>query len=311
MNWEALASALKRELRGRVELAVSLARLTTYRLGGPAALLVEPAGEEDVAALGRVLQDKRVSVLALGRGSNVVVSDEGFDGVVVRMGPAFSWIAPAQDTVGLVAGAGTPLPLLANWTGRRGLTGVEFAVAIPGSLGGAVRMNAGAHDGDVASSLRWVRVFDLRSCTIDERAFGALGLFYRRSSLADHEVVLAASLDLAALDPQVVATRMETYRKHRGRTQPGVAHNAGSTFKNPPGDFAGRLVEAAGLKGFRVGGARVSEQHANFFMAAEGATSQDVHDLVFEVRARVRDEFGIELEPEIRFVGRFKERART
>jgi UDP-N-acetylmuramate dehydrogenase len=302
-----LAPALSARLTGEVAAGRPLAPLTTYRLGGPAALYVEPHSDQDLLALAEELRSRcpeGVPVLALGRGSNLVISDEGFEGVVIRMGQAFAWIEPHGET-GLEAGASTSLPLLANWAARRGLAGLEFAVAIPGSVGGAVRMNAGAHGASVADTLTTTRVFTLDGLELVRRDAPDLGLSYRRSALTESDVVVDARFDLRPDDPGQVRSRMESFRRHRAETQPGAVQNAGSVFKNPDGDSAGRLVEAAGLKGFRVGGAMVSELHANFFVAGPGAKAQDVFDLVKAVKAKVLAASGVELEEEIRFVGAF------
>jgi UDP-N-acetylmuramate dehydrogenase len=310
VNLPALALDLRAALRGRVDTERALAPLTTYRVGGPARILVEPAGAGDMEALGRALRRAEdVPILALGRGSNVVVSDRGWPGVVVRLTAPFAGIGPAPS--GLRAGAATPLPALANWTARRGLAGLEFAVAVPGSVGGAVRMNAGAHGTDVARRLGAARVFDLASGALEERGVTDLGLGYRRSRLGDGEIVLDATFVLEEAAVLEVRARMDGYRAHRARTQPGALQNAGSVFKNPPGDHAGRLVEAAGLKGMRVGGAVVAPLHANFFLAGDGARAQDVYDLVHAVQQRVRDALGVELEPEIRFAGAFEPTGRA
>jgi UDP-N-acetylmuramate dehydrogenase len=295
-----------KSLKGRLERNWPLARSTTYRLGGPADLYVELADEDDVITLAGAL-DEDVPVLAVGRGSNLVVSDRGFPGVAVRLGSGFSWTRPRGES-GLEAGGATPLPTVANWAARRGLAGMEFTVAIPGSVGGAVRMNAGAHAGEMSDRLEGVTVFDLRLGLVTHRAAAELDLAYRHSNLTDTDLVLAAGLTLVPDESAAIRSRMEAYRRHRAETQPGALQNAGSVFKNPPGDHAGRLVEAAGLKGFRVGGARVSELHANFFMADGGCTSQDVYDLVHAVRGRVEATFGVVLEPEIRFIGVFEDR---
>jgi UDP-N-acetylmuramate dehydrogenase len=171
-------------------------------------------------------------------------------------------------------------------------------------------MNAGAHGREIKDALATVRLFDVDRMAIETRDGTTLGFRYRGSDLTDRHIVLDARFSLETASPTEVRTKMESYRRHRAETQPGALQNAGSTFKNPPGDHAGRLVEAAGLKGFSVGGASVSTLHANFFMASEGATSQDVYDLIHEVRARVRDRSGVELQPEVRFVGNFKSRSR-
>jgi UDP-N-acetylmuramate dehydrogenase len=204
-----------------------------------------------------------------------------------------------------------PAGLLANWAARRGLKGMEFCVAIPGSVGGAVRMNAGAHGSDVSQRLVCARVFDVENATAQDRSASALELSYRKSNLTDGLVVLDALFELAPGERGEIRERMEAYRRHRAETQPGAAQNAGSVFKNPPGDSAGRLVDAAGLKGFGVGGVSVSTLHANFFVASPGARAQDVFDLVCAVRLRVADRFGVALEPEIRFAGAFRAGAVT
>lgn len=297
---------------GTVALDRPLAPLTTYRLGGPAAVLFEPASAGDLltitqAALEAGVSTDEVGLLVIGRGSNIVISDRGFDGLVIKMGSSMSWITGADEVASgrVNAGAATSLPLLANWAARRSLAGLEFTVGIPGSVGGGVRMNAGAHDGSIADTLAAAEVYTLGAGRLEERGANDLGLGYRHSALAQRDVVVSASFDLVADDEIAIRDRMERYRKHRADTQPGALQNAGSTFKNPPGDSAGRLVEAAGLKGHSVGGAQVSELHANFFLAGEGATAQDVFDLVHVVRRRVLDTFGVELEPEVKFVGPF------
>ena len=302
---ERLVASLRRELGGRVRTDASLREHTTYRVGGPASVLVEIETPADLEAFGRVLKGTagEVDVLPLGRGSNLVVSDHGFRGVVVRLGPRFSSLSGEGSE--LIAGGAAPLPQVANRAARRGLAGMEFAIAIPGSVGGGVRMNAGAHGGQVGDRLTQVTVFELATGSTGERPARDLDMSYRRSNLTDHDLVLEARWELIPGDPEEIKRRTEANRRHRADTQPAAVQNAGSVFKNPPGDHAGRLVEAAGLKGFSVGGARVSELHANFFIAGDGATAQDVYDLVNEVRRRVRDEQGVRLDTEIRFVGRF------
>lgn len=310
MNVTTLARLLDERAHGSVQTNYPLSGLTTYRIGGPARVYFEPAHQDDLAPLADLLRDAPdIPVLVLGRGSNLVVSDHGFPGIVVRLGMTFSWVRPDERSAhkGLVAGSSTPLPLLANWAARRGLAGLEFTVAIPGSVGGGVRMNAGAHGGEIVDTLRAATIYDLRMGSITQIPASDLGLAYRHSAVLDHHVVVDASFVLVPDSEESVRARMEAYRKHRAETQPGALQNAGSTFKNPPGDSAGRLVEAAGLKGFRVGGAAVSDLHANFFVAGDDARAQDVYDLVHQVRALVQERMGVELDPEVRFVGRFDE----
>ena len=306
MNHRSLASQLSDRARGPVHTDYPLSGLTTYRVGGPTLVYFEPADLDDVTALAEVLRDEgEVPVLVLGRGSNLVISDSGFPGVVLRLGMSFSWIRSGGATM-MLAGSATPLPMVANWAARRGLSGVEFAIAIPGSVGGGVRMNAGAHGGEIVDTLASATVLGLDGGTVERRAAGELEMSYRHSNLADTDVVLEAAFQLRSDEEAAVRQRMDRYRRHRAETQPGALQNAGSTFKNPVGDSAGRLVEAAGLKGHRVGGVSVSELHANFFIAEEGATAQDVFDLVHDVRRLVAERMGVELQPEVRFVGTFE-----
>lgn len=297
---------------GAVSFDRPLAPLTTYRLGGPAAVLFEPASVTDLLKITTASREVGLTpddlpLLVVGRGSNVVISDRGFEGVVIKMGSAMSWIHGSEDPTSsrVAAGAATSMPLLANWAARRSLAGLEFTVGIPGSVGGGVRMNAGAHGGSISDTLTSAQIYSLGAEEVVDRDGRSLGLDYRHSALTPRDVVVSASFMLVADDHTAIKNRMERYRKHRADTQPGALQNAGSTFKNPPGDSAGRLVEAAGLKGHRVGGAQVSELHANFFIATDGASAQDVFDLVHLVRRRVAEQFGVELEPEVGFVGPF------
>jgi UDP-N-acetylmuramate dehydrogenase len=312
LNLDRLAAGLADGVEGSVERDVSLARFTTYRLGGPAAIVVEPASESDLVTIAALVEETTseavsVPILAVGRGSNLVISDEGFPGVVVRMSTGFSWVRKVDGTENdVVSGAATTLPVLANWAARRSLHGLEFTVAIPGSVGGAVRMNAGAHGSEVSARLASARIFSFGAGAVDERDVSALDLSYRHSNLTDAEIVTAARFTLEPRDATQIKEAMDRYRRHRAETQPGALQNAGSVFKNPPGDSSGRLIETAGLKGFRVGGASVSTLHANFFVAEDGATAQDVHDLVGAVRERVKEHHGVDLHPEIRFVGVFR-----
>ena len=312
MSVRQLGERLAAASSGSVSFDRALGSFTTYRLGGPAAVLFEPAAGADLVAITQAASETGIpaddiSLLVIGRGSNIVISDRGFDGLVIRMGSAMSWIVGSDESdQGRVdAGAATSMPLLANWAARRSLTGLEFTVGVPGSVGGGVRMNAGAHGGAIADTLSSVEVYTLGADHLEQRSVQELGLSYRHSSLSERDVVVSASFELATDDETAIRARMERYRKHRADTQPGALQNAGSTFKNPPGDSAGRLVEAAGLKGLTVGGAQVSELHANFFLAGDGATAQDVFDLVHLVRRRVLETFGVELEPEVQFVGPF------
>jgi UDP-N-acetylmuramate dehydrogenase len=293
---------------GRLARDVPLAPLMTYRMGGPARWYAEPQSEAEVVALARALGGETVPVLVLGRGSNLVVSDAGFAGVVIRPGGSLAeWsIGPAGE---VSAGGAVPTPLLARRCASAGRGGLEFYVGIPGSVGGAVRGNAGCHGTDTAEWLEAARVVDTTTAAITERTPAELDMGYRRSNLGPTDVVVGARYRTVASDPAEAEARVREIIAWRKAHQPGGSLNAGSVFKNPPGDAAGRLIDAAGLKGLRVGGASVSERHANFFVAEPGATAQDVFDLVAEVRRRVFDHSGVALETEVQFVGEFREAA--
>jgi UDP-N-acetylmuramate dehydrogenase len=292
------------EARGRLERDVPLERHTTYKMGGPARFFVDADGESDVVAAAALARELGLPLLSLGRGSNMVVSESGFDGVVVRPGEGLSTYTIEDERV--VAGAGCPLPRLARETAAAGLGGLEFFTGIPGSVGGAVRMNAGCHGVETVDRLVSARILDGGSGQVDERAVDDLGMAYRTSNLTDTDIVISAEFRVIAIDPAVALDRIREITRWRRLHQPGGTLNAGSVFKNPTGDAAGRIIDAAGLKGLAVGGVRVSERHANFFVADPGARAGDLYALVVEVRRRVLEATGIDLQPEIRFVGDFE-----
>ena len=291
--------------RGRLSENVPLAGYTTDRFGGPARYFVVAESEADVVAAGRLATTEGRPILVLGRGSNLVVADSGFDGVVIRPGAGLSTMRLESDG-SVVAGAGLPLPLLARDTVRAGRGGLEFFAGIPGSVGGAVRMNAGCHGSETAEWLIEARVVDLATGGVDSRSPTDLGLSYRHSDLGDGELVIEARFRTVAVDSSAGEETIREITRWRRHHQPGGTLNAGSVYKNPPGDHAGRLIDAAGLNGFRIGGAEVSERHANFFVAHPGATASDVYRLVAEVRRRVLAASGVDLTPEIRFAGEFE-----
>ncbi|HSR15370.1 MAG TPA: UDP-N-acetylmuramate dehydrogenase [Gemmatimonadales bacterium] len=285
---------------GLVRERVALAPLTTYKFGGPARYLAEPADEGDLSVIAATRGD--VPVLVLGRGSNVVISDHGFDGLVLV--PAMAEII-FHDDGGVTAGAGVPQPVLARRAVAAGRGGLEFMVGIPGSVGGAVAMNAGCHGSETRERLVTARIVDLVSGRGSDRTPDQLEMGYRRSSVRPTDVVVAATFRTTPRAPAEGEAAIREITRWRRDHQPGGTFNAGSVFKNPPGDAAGRIIEAVGLKGYRIGGASVSERHANFFVADTGASPQDVFDLVRSVRRRVQEETGVLLETEIRFIGEF------
>ena len=304
VDTEVLAGALRSAAPGRVRPAAPLAPFTSLRVGGPAGILVEPRDEDELGRVAGVLAEgPHPPVLVLGRGTNLLVSDEGFPGVVVRLGAGFERIGGAGRLV--EAGGGAPLPRVANYAARRNLAGMEFAVAIPATVGGGVRMNAGAHGSSISSVVAWARVLHLETGLKETLVPETLNFRYRESSLTASDVVCAAAFALTEGDTAEIAARMEAYRLHRSETQPAEAPNAGSMFRNPEGTSAGALIEAAGLKGAGEGLVEVSTRHANFFLARPGATAQQVHDLMVRVQRAVEERCGVVLVPEVRVVGRF------
>jgi UDP-N-acetylmuramate dehydrogenase len=292
--------------QGRMHENVWLGPLTTYKLGGPARMYMEIVDEADLPAIAEALSVEPHPVLVIGRGSNLVIADTGWPGLAVRFGFRFTEIgldpAPGWHAH---AGAATTLPRLARETVNQGRGGLEFFVGIPGSVGGAVRTNAGGHGSETADWLVTARLFDLETGEFRTVANADLNFRYRSSSVAPTELVVSAEFRTEPVEVEVGQERLLEITRWRREHQPGGTLNAGSVFRNPEGDAAGRIIDALGLKGFRVGGACVSSKHANFFEADQDATAQDVYDLVREVRRLVQEETGIELVPEIQFAGAF------
>lgn len=285
----------------RLRVDAPIAPLTTFRIGGAAALYVEPDSVADLGVVGQALVVSRLPLLVLGKGSNVLVDDAGFDGVVIRLGRGFRWSSRTGSR--LSAGGAMPLPGLSGIALTHGLSGLEFAIAIPATVGGAVRMNAGAHGSCMADVVTSARVVDLANGTERGVDNEGLGFAYRRSGLGRLDVVVGVEVALAAGDPADIRARMDEARRWRRDTQPVGEPNCGSVFKNPPHAKAARLIEEAGCKGSRVGGAVVSDKHANFIIASPGATAADVRSLIRQVRERVLAATGVELEPEVHEVG--------
>jgi len=289
-----------------VQRSVSLAPLTSYKIGGRASWFVEVGDDDHLDDVLRSLP-AGVEMLVLGRGSNLLVADSGFPGLVVRLGGVFLDVTVDLDGT-VVAGGATPLPRVARTGAEAGRCGLEFFAGIPGTVGGAVRMNAGGHGSDTAECLISAAVIDRTTGTRSVRTAVELSLSYRHSNLGPDDLVTSARFSTSPCTRTDAEARIREITRWRKQHQPGGTFNAGSVFKNPPGDAAGRLIDAAGLKGFRCGGVAVSEMHANFFVADEDAVAQDVWDLVWAVRTRVFESAGVWLEPEIRFAGLFEER---
>ena len=281
---------------------VPLGPYTTYRVGGAAEVLFEAQGPEDLESVRAAVEASAIDVLVVGKGSNLLVADAGFAGLAVVLGSDFETLAIDGRVVR--AGAAVSLPVLARRTASAGLSGLEWAVGVPGSVGGGVRMNAGGHGSDIAATLRQVGVADLRSPRpgIVEVPADRLDLSYRHSNLSDHEVVVWAEFGLHPGDAASSEAEIADIVRWRRAHQPGGS-NAGSVFTNPPADSAGRLIDAAGLRGLRVGSASVSTKHANFFQADPAGSADDVAALMQEVQRKVQQHSGVRLQPEVRMVG--------
>jgi UDP-N-acetylmuramate dehydrogenase len=305
----------------RASLDKPLGPLTTYGVGGPAALYVDVEGPEDLDLVRRACREHlgrpgasgaAPPVFVLGRGSNLLVADEGFEGMVVHLGagfgevelpaPAASEPVPGGPSAVVRAGAAVALPVLARQAADAGWRGLSWAVGVPGSVGGAVRMNAGGHGSDMASCLVRYSWVDLFSDAGGTDVVGRLDYGYRSSAVTPAQVVLAAELSVTPGSVEEERAAVRTIVKWRRQHQPGGS-NAGSVFTNPEGDSAGRLIEAAGLKGFRLGTAHVSEKHANFIQADKEGRADDVYALMAHVREVVAERSGVVLRAEVRLLG--------
>jgi UDP-N-acetylmuramate dehydrogenase len=286
----------------RAQRCVPIGPLTTYRVGGAAALGFCAESVDDLGLVAAAVAASGVPTLVLGRGSNTLVADDGYDGLVVTLG-AFAATIDVTDTT-VVAGGGVLLPVLARRTAAAALAGAEWMVGIPGTVGGAVRMNAGGHGSDMAATLAGVRVVDLLTGEDGEVAPAALALRFRGSSLADQQVVVAARFELAAGDRSRAEAEITEIVRWRREHQPG-GQNCGSVFVNPvPFQLsAGQVVDELGLRGFRIGTASVSDKHANFIQADEDGRAADVRAVMETVRALVLERRGISLRSEVRLVG--------
>lgn len=276
---------------------------TTYRVGGTAALYYEIAGDDDLERLAQSLEHASIELLVVGNGSNLLVADSGFSGLAVRLVDRFGQIDVDVAGHEVRAGGGASFPTVARRSAAEGLAGLEWAVGIPGTAGGAVRMNAGGHGSETAAHLRSFRVVGLRSGSDERRDAQSLDASYRHTNLGDAELVVDATFGVsAAEDVRAPIAEIDEIVAWRRCHQPG-GRNCGSVFTNPPGDSAGRIIEACGLKGMRVGSAQVSDKHANFIQADAGGRADDVRALIELVQQLVAARSGIDLVPELAMVG--------
>lgn len=304
MSLAGATDRLKAALHGEIRTDEPMSRHTTYRIGGPADLFVVVDTVSDLGRAADILAEEEVPYAVVGKGSNLLVADSGYRGAILVLGREFK----RHEVEGehLKAGGGVILATLVQEAFRKGLAGMAFAVGIPGTFGGALAMNAGARGEWIGSLVESVTLFvpgkGLERVRAAEVSWG-----YRSSGLARRGIVVEGVLRASIGDPEAIRREMERNFRERKVSQPLSQPSAGSVFKNPDGDSAGRLIEAAGLKGLRIGGARISRQHANFIVNEGTASAADVVGLIRKAQMTVRDQHGVELRPEIRFLGRFEE----
>lgn len=308
MQLDSLYQALRAGMpQQQVQKCAPLSRYTTLKLGGPADLLVEVASVEQLSAALAAAKEHQAPVTLIGNGSNLLVRDGGIRGLVIHLGDAFAAVTeptPLPDgRFSLTAQAGATLQKLCNAAADHALAGLEFAFGIPGTVGGAVYMNAGAYGGEIKDVLYSITAMDRSGCThvytTDELALG-----YRRSRLMESgEVVTSATVVLTPGDGDTIRTAMREFSQRRRQKQPIHLPSCGSTFKRPEGHFAGTLIEGCGLKGYRIGGASVSELHAGFLVNDGEGTAADYLALIAYVQKTVFDQTGVRLEPEVRILG--------
>ncbi len=286
--------------RSEVKLREPLGEKTTYRSGGACSIFIEVGLENDLQVIADRVSRLSIPVAVLGNGSNLLVSDNGFSGLILRLGREFKSLSIEGEIV--VAGAAASLPVVARKTVAAGLTGFEWAVGVPGSMGGAVRMNAGGHGSDMSKSVRSIEGIDLRSGSHFSLSLDQLNFSYRNSSISSGQIIVKVVLGLREGNVEESASEISEIVRWRVENQPG-GQNAGSVFTNPENESAGRLIEAAGCKGLRIGTAYVSEKHANFIQVEHGGKSEDVAALIQEVRNQVFEKFGVKLDSENHFLG--------
>jgi UDP-N-acetylmuramate dehydrogenase len=304
LDVDAVAERLVARLGAQVTRDAPAAAVTTYRCGGPFSVLVHAERTSDLEVIADALERAPgLPVAIVGRGSNLLVADAGFRGIALILTGEFEQLdITLTPDVHVDAGGAVALPVLARRTAVAGIAGLEFFVGIPGSVGGAVRMNAGGHGSETKDVIVEATAFDLQSGAVRRIAVADLGLGYRTSTLGRRDIVVGARFAGRIEDPEVCGTRIDEIVRWRREHQPG-GQNAGSVFTNPPGDSAGRLIDECGLKGLRIGGAAVSTKHANFFVAEPGAAAADVRALIEEVRRRVADATGVDLRVEVELLG--------
>jgi UDP-N-acetylmuramate dehydrogenase len=300
---EKLAKLLREANVGKVVLGEALANHTTMKIGGPADLFVEPSSVEGLELMMKLVRKQGVNWRAIGRGSNLLVSDQGIEGVVIKLGDGLDSLEVNGTEV--VVEGGYPLIKLATVLSRKGLSGLEFAGGIPGSLGGAVYMNAGAHRSDMSQIVEKAYVL-FEDGTFEWLTNDDLKFSYRTSVLQKQRpgICVKAVLQLKEGQTEEIKSQLQKNKDYRRETQPWNFPCAGSIFRNPLPEYAGQLIEKAGLKGYQIGGAQVSEMHANFIVNKENATANDVLNLIQYIKNEIKEKFNVNLHTEIEIIGR-------
>lgn len=280
-----------------------LDKYCTYRIGGPARVVFAAGDTDEIIAGVEAARENKFPFFVLGGGSNVLFSDEGYPGMVLKIENNSIEVKEEGARVLLAVGAGTPLAALARYALERSLTGMEWAVGIPGTAGGAIRGNAGAFHGEISECVRKVRVIEILPKGVKEKVFGKpeCGFSYRESAFKHDKnlVIAAADISLAKGNREDIKSLMDEYLAKKSTTQPLEYPSAGSVFVNPPGFFAGKIIDDCGFKGKSIGGAQVSEKHSNFIVNRGGATAQNVKDIIAQIKSAAKEKFGVEMKEEI------------
>jgi UDP-N-acetylmuramate dehydrogenase len=288
---------------GKVKRNELLSQHTTMKIGGPADLFIEPSSLEDIQKVMTLIKERQLPWRAIGRGSNLLVSDKGIEGVVIKLGSGLNHLSINESTI--TVGGGHSLVSLSTLISKKGLSGLEFASGIPGSVGGAVYMNAGAHGSDISKILTKAHIL-FEDGSIEWLSNDDMEFTYRTSILQKKRpgIVLEAEFMLTMGDRTAIVSQMQKNKDYRKETQPWNFPCAGSIFRNPLPNYAGKLIEEAGLKGFQIGGAKISEMHGNFIVNAGNATAKDVLDLIQYIKDKILHLYGIKMETEVEIIGR-------
>lgn len=297
-----MVEEIRKNIRGELKENEPMAGHTSFGIGGPADIWVAPQTREDLLALLDLCETRNTPYMIIGRGTNLLVRDGGIEGVVISLDNACGNLT-AKET-GIVAGATVSLNALTKFAAQRGLRGLEFCVGIPGSVAGGLVTNAGAWGNSLGDALKTALVYDPKKRKTRSVDKGEVEFGYRKSNLASFGVILESEFNMKQDRPEAVSKRMRQYLMQRTDSQPVGLKSAGCIFKNPPGGYAGALIDALGFKGYMCGGAMVSDVHANFVVSTGSATATDVLAIIAEIKDRVRSTSGIELEEEIEVVGR-------